>query len=629
MAKVPGEKRKRRSSHRSTVMTVVVLIIGLIVGMESFSITYKYMLEDEKESSSEDNFTANALMDWFQSNSINTDIDGMIKSINKEENKITLLSMRNNTDIELTVNNNTIYPKRVSEETGATVKMGLGDFMPGDFITFVYDKNKVLTEIKKCQVHSDDSGEEGYWEYSDTGCTVVEKNKLVNFFSEDNAEDRSYNYDKTNIIVLYGDKNMTINDVSPLDFVTVRGYTKGSKKKVYAVKITRGHGQLVFRNYSSLLEGKLHIESISDADEVSDEQTLQEEQQAAEAQASDIPESFWFSEEDKLAGKSSEEESTDNVYDSAAEDTYTYSADFELAEKSTYDFVEGKYLIKITSKNCVDFEQEINITPTSPCSIDLSKIELKKGKLTVSVNVDDFSLFVDDRPVEEGQQIELEYGQHKVTVTKSGYTTFSENVSLYEPQVNVPVDMVIKPKLGYINITVSPANASVYVDGKKVGTGSVKADVKVGTHSVTAKAEGYTSDGRNVTVNKEGEVVDCGIVLEKTKKTEKTQIKTQNSEGTQQPSNNTNSTSNSNNTSNSSNTGGTGSQSSNTPTQSQNSGTQGGGSTSTAPNRIEQQAQPLTNPPVPSEVQPDQSQVPEHDPVEDILIDENSGAGAQ
>lgn len=52
---------------------------------------------------------------------------------------------------------------------------------------------------------------------------------------------------------------------------------------------------------------------------------------------------------------------------------------------------------------------------------------------------------------------------------------------------------------GTIDVDVTPSNAVVEIDGKAVINRKVK--VKVGSHKVTARAKGYASQTRNVTVN--------------------------------------------------------------------------------------------------------------------------------
>jgi hypothetical protein len=48
--------------------------------------------------------------------------------------------------------------------------------------------------------------------------------------------------------------------------------------------------------------------------------------------------------------------------------------------------------------------------------------------------------------------------------------------------------------------------------------------VEVSKHTITAKADGFTTDGRTVTVTYEGETVECGLVLTPSKTIEKETI---------------------------------------------------------------------------------------------------------
>jgi hypothetical protein len=425
---------------------LVVLFIGILVGIESFSIIYKYMMSDEEtdEDGNENAFSANLVLQNAEANLIGADLDGVIKGINAEEKKITLLNLKSSAEIELTATDDTKYPDEKS----------FTDYMIGDIVTYVYDDNKEITELKDCA---------DAWEYSDKDATINTKASLVKFGAgaQTNAG-KSFKYVDGLTTVRYKDKYMGFGDVSTIDYVTIRGYggkgdSKNKPKKVYSITITKGHGQLVLQNFNSIVDGKLSID--------------------------------------------------DDVYN--------------LADQTKYELTEGTYTIKITSSNCVDWTKEINISPTAACVLDLSKIEQKTGKITVSPSIKDCTIYVDDTQVKEGESVKVNYGEHKVTVTKTGYTTYSEKINVDKSEVTVVADMVLKPKLGSVYITVSPAKASVYVDGKKIGTGSTKTDVAVGKHTITAKADGFTTDGRTVTVNYEGETVECGIVLSPSKTIEK------------------------------------------------------------------------------------------------------------
>ncbi len=445
MANISGKKKQRRGSN-SSVVIIVVLIIGLLVGIESFSISYNYMMADEAltEDSAESLFSANRVLENAQANLIGADLDGVVKEIDTQSKEITFLNLKANTTISLKVNGDTKYPENKTFE----------NYMVGDIVTYVYDKDKNITELKSCA---------DAWEYSDQDASVNTKANLIKF-GENAATNagKSFKYADGLTTVRYKDKYMGFGDISSIDYVTVRGYggkgdAKNKPKKVYSIEITKGHGQLVLQNYNSIIDGKL---SIGDA---------------------------------------------------------TYN----LADQNKYELMEGSYTIKITSSNRVDWMKEVNISPAAPCTLDLSKIEEKMGNLVVVPNVSDCNIYVDDNPIEDGEQLQLGYGEHKVTVTKQGYTTYSEKVMIDKDNVTLTVNMVIKPKLGTVYITVSPSKAAVYVDGKKIGTGSTKTEVEVGQHTITAKADGFTTDGRTVNVTYEGETVECGLVLTPSKTVEK------------------------------------------------------------------------------------------------------------
>lgn len=72
----------------------------------------------------------------------------------------------------------------------------------------------------------------------------------------------------------------------------------------------------------------------------------------------------------------------------------------------------------------------------------------------------------------------------------------------------------VMPSTGRARITTTPSNATIYVDGKMIGTSPINIDLDVGNHIVTAYMSGYRTETRQFTIES-GRTLDVRLDLQK------------------------------------------------------------------------------------------------------------------
>ncbi|HJJ54850.1 MAG TPA: PEGA domain-containing protein [Methanocorpusculum sp.] len=105
----------------------------------------------------------------------------------------------------------------------------------------------------------------------------------------------------------------------------------------------------------------------------------------------------------------------------------------------------------------------------------------------------------------------LSPGSHTVTLSKSGYSSYSTSVYVKSNEVSY-IDATLSSSSGYISISSNPKGASVYIDGSYVGETDCTVSASTGTHSITITKSGYGSYGSKVTVNS-GQVSTVSAIL--------------------------------------------------------------------------------------------------------------------
>ena len=424
--------KKQKEKKVIPMMMVIVVIVGFFIGVASFCMAYTYMMSDETSEPTEERFSANGVLKQAQANLIGSDIDAVVKSIDKEANTIVFYNLKNDTSSTVNVTDTTIFPKNVTMDTIAV----------GDIYTYKFDKDENITEIKTCQKS---------WTVEDIGVSINTSAKLIKFSdtsSKDNAE-KSYKYVEGLTSVSYKNQPKTLENISPLDYVKIKGYDNGKINRAYSIEILKSHGEIQFQNMDSISNAKIYI---------NDKQ-------------------------------------------------------YSMKSDSRVLLTEGTYNVKVTGSYTMDITKQVNVVPDNPTVVDLSKIQVKTGVLNISSNVDGYKLYLNDKEQNTGESPLLEYGTYTVKATKDGYKDFTSSVTIDSDTNTLDIKMKKSETGGTLNLNSVPSSAEIYIDGSYAGTGSVSRSVALGSYVVECKADGYNSDKKQINVSADGQVINLTFQL--------------------------------------------------------------------------------------------------------------------
>lgn len=424
--------KKQKEKKVIPMMMVIVIIVGFFISVASFCMAYTYMMSDETSEPTEERFSANGVLKQAQANLIGSDIDAVVKAIDKEASTISFYNLKNDTNSTVNVTDKTIFPKDVTMDTVAV----------GDIYTYKFDKDENITEIKNCQKA---------WTVEDIGVSINTSAKLVKFSdtsSKDNAE-KSYKYVEGLTSVSYKNQPKTLENISPLDYVKIKGYDNGKINRAYSIEILKSHGEIQFQNMDSISNAKVYI---------NDKQ-------------------------------------------------------YSMKSDSRVLLTEGTYNVKVTGSNTMDITKQVNVVPDNPTVIDLSKIQVKTGVLNITSNVDGYKLYLNDKEQNAGESPLLEYGTYTVKATKDGYKDFTSSVTIDSDTNTLNIKMKKSETGGTLNLNSVPSSAEIYIDGSYAGTGSVSRSVALGSYVVECKADGYNSDKKQINVSADGQVINLTFQL--------------------------------------------------------------------------------------------------------------------
>lgn len=428
-------RRKKRSV--TPVMITLVIVMGLFVGIGSFSVVYSYMIADSEGEISTDGFSANDIAGQAQANLIGSDIDAVVTSVSgsvEEGNAaVTFKNLKNDTTNTVNITDKTVFPKGVTGESIAV----------GDIYTYVFDKESNLSELKEC---------ENAWSFSDTGARINKTAKLVKFGTEAKEhKDASYKYDEN--IISVRDKNgsaITLENLSPLDTVMLTGYNNGTVDKVYSIDVIQGHGTLELRNINNIKNARVTIDG------------------------------------------------TDTEVNIG---------------NPVVTLGEGTHSVVVKGKNISDITKEVSISSTEPYVLDLSKVIVSSGALTVSSNVKDYKLYINEKEYDPDESILLPYGEYKVRAVKDGYSDYSGSVTIDEDENTLKIKLEKFNQSGTVSLTATPSEAEIYIDDNYVGKGSVKVRLALGSYVAKAVCEGYKTQSKQINVSVDGQEISGSFEL--------------------------------------------------------------------------------------------------------------------
>jgi hypothetical protein len=433
--------RHRRSSNIFPVVLCITVVVGIIIGIKSYNYAYgivaqKSLMAEESEGDDEEKqFSANNIIEQAQNNLVGSDIDGVIKEISYTDGKVTFYSLKSNETVILTATEDTQYP----------FPNTINDYKIGDVVTFVYDKDKNLTDIKACA---------DAWEFSDVGLVVNTDSKLVKFGdAATQYKDKSFKYTEGITTVRYKDEYSTLDNINKLDYVTVRGYDNGTVNKAYSITIEKSHGLLEVHNGDAIQDGvfKLNDNEISLSSAKS--MNLTEGKYTVEVTGSNCepyttevmvtPDETASIDLSVVQIKTGVLTITTNVADC----TITIDgATHPSGEPALLNY--GKYSVKVTKPDYQDYNGTVTINePENTLNVTLKEKE-KTGTIKVTTTPGSAKVYVDGTFAGQSPQNKtVNLGTHTVRVEMDGYISETRTINIAADGETQQCDITLTPRV--------------------------------------------------------------------------------------------------------------------------------------------------------------------------------------
>ena len=178
--------------------------------------------------------------------------------------------------------------------------------------------------------------------------------------------------------------------------------------------------------------------------------------------------------------------------------------------------VSDTYRIKVVKSMYKSYEQQVKVTDNETIALN---VELIPNFANVTLTTDaESEIWIDDNYKSKGcWSGPLELGEYSVEVKKKSHRTASEIVRVTEVGERTIALKAPTPIYASLELTSTPSNATVALDGKYVGeTPLILNNILVGNHTVTVTKQGFSKVEKTIELKEEIEN-NISVVLPNTK----------------------------------------------------------------------------------------------------------------
>ena len=145
-------------------------------------------------------------------------------------------------------------------------------------------------------------------------------------------------------------------------------------------------------------------------------------------------------------------------------------------------------------------------------------IRLASAKATLTVNCPDAEadIYINDQKKGRGSWTgQLAEGMYAVEARKTSHRSTKQSLTLAKQEQKTVTLNAPQPIYGKLNLTSTPANCEVYLDGKMIGKSpDVFSNFLIGEHSVELRKNGYETQRTKVNIE-EGKIADLSLNLKR------------------------------------------------------------------------------------------------------------------
>jgi hypothetical protein len=427
-----GKKPKKSEASKKQAeyvrFMVLTIVCGVIICIVVFFAVFSSMDKGKNKNIKSTEKTSKIKDESLQLNKDELEILGLLISVSSADNKIGVYNIQKDSEISLVMK----AGANMKDQYGQT--RSLSEFKPGDIVQVAYNPNEMKYSALKISPKA-------WTEKSVDGLKANAQDKTIAFGN------KIYKYDDI-LITNYKDAVFDVAELDTMDVATIKGYND----VIWSIKLEKSHGTLSLNNMDKIKEGSIEIDTniFKTLDEV-DKITVSEGLHKLVVKGSNI-ESFA---KDIVVekGKTMVVDLAEVKIKSGTVSIKTNVIDYKLSVNGEVKLTTeplvleyGTYNFRVSKEGYEDVAQDV-IVKAENVKLDITLKELQKtskvGLLTIDTGtVTGASVYVDNAYLGiTPLNVKVEYGEHRVTVKKDGYTDIGVAVTINEQPKNLVFTM--------------------------------------------------------------------------------------------------------------------------------------------------------------------------------------------
>lgn len=184
----------------------------------------------------------------------------------------------------------------------------------------------------------------------------------------------------------------------------------------------------------------------------------------------------------------------------------------KITEDMLLTVPEGEYQVTI-SHNGGGGTKQVTIGRNQEVTLDVGDLEVARiqyGDVLFSSDLEEVSVYVDGKLINQYRPVSLQYGIHQVIAKAEGYQTLTGYFKVEKSTQNVDLDLIRteepveeeKPKEYKVYVD-KPEGAEVYLNDNYIGMVPVSFKKETGTHTITLRKAGYETRSYTIFVDQE------------------------------------------------------------------------------------------------------------------------------
>ena len=166
----------------------------------------------------------------------------------------------------------------------------------------------------------------------------------------------------------------------------------------------------------------------------------------------------------------------------------------------TLDLLAGSHAIELRLADHETATQELLVVPNEPLRLPEIELQPSPGTLALVSEPAGANVTVDGqyRGITPVELTLAPSTTHRLAVSKAGFESFSRTI-IVQPGKTSSETIRLRPKLGTIFLTVKPADAELFIDGRSFGPATRRLELTAVAHRLEIKREGYETYRATVT----------------------------------------------------------------------------------------------------------------------------------